>query len=265
MFCGSCGAENHETNRYCVSCRTDLTKQGQSVRPLRDWQNDKWATMLRERAWLKEWERRVRAQSTPLWLLWFPLSIVLIAGLAPRRAGFLTLILLWLAIFYAGGVILILPPFFFFKFGHPRNWPIYRDDELEAYASGHRNIGDYQPSLALENHNLGKRSHDMANSTGSIGAGIVWMFIISILLFWLPVIGPLLAGLVGGKKSGGVGNAVAAVFLPGVVFGLLLFFLASSLTGVPLVGAIAGVGGIALSLVHIGPLLVGAIIGGLIA
>jgi len=100
---------------------------------------------------------------------------------------------------------------------------------------------------------------------GSIGAGIFWMFLISLLLFWLPVIGPLLAGIVGGKKAGGVSPAIAAVFLPGIVFGVALFALASSLTGIPLLGAIAGAGGFVLSLAHIGPLLIGAIIGGLLA
>jgi hypothetical protein len=102
------------------------------------------------------------------------------------------------------------------------------------------------------------------NKQGSIGAGIVWMFVISLLLFWLPVIGPFIAGLVGGKKSGGIGNAIAAVFLAGIVFGVLLFALATSLTGIPLLGAIAGVGGVGLALVHVGPLLIGAVIGGLI-
>ena len=100
---------------------------------------------------------------------------------------------------------------------------------------------------------------------GSVGSGIVWMFIISVLLFWLPVIGPLVAGVVGGKKAGGMGAAIMAVFLPGIVFGILLFMLASSISGLPLVGAIAGAGGFILALVHIGPLLLGAIIGGLLA
>ena len=106
----------------------------------------------------------------------------------------------------------------------------------------------------------------MASTTkGSIGSGIFWMFLLSLLLFWLPLVGPFLAGLVGGKKSGGVGNAIAAVFLPGIVFAAILFGLATSFTGIPVLGAIAGAGGLVLSLVHIGPLLLGAIIGGLIA
>jgi hypothetical protein len=88
-----------------------------------------------------------------------------------------------------------------------------------------------------------------------------WMFVLSILLFWVPVLGPLVAGFVGGRKAGSVGNAVLAVFLPGVIFGVAFFFLATMLTGVPLFGIIAGFGGVALALIHIGPLLLGAILG----
>ncbi len=99
---------------------------------------------------------------------------------------------------------------------------------------------------------------------GSILSGMIWMFIISILLFWLPIFGPLIAGLVGGKKAGGVGPAIMAVFLPGIIIALLLFAFAGSITGIPLIGMIAGAGGFILFLEHIGFLLVGAIIGGLI-
>jgi len=100
---------------------------------------------------------------------------------------------------------------------------------------------------------------------GSVVAGIFWMFLLSILLFWLPVFGPFLAGLVGGKKAGGVGGALLAVFLPGLVLGLCFFFLATFLTGIPLIGMVAGAGGLALSMAHFGPLLLGAIVGGLLA
>jgi hypothetical protein len=104
----------------------------------------------------------------------------------------------------------------------------------------------------------------MATTTnrGSIGAAIGWMFLLSLLLFWLPVVGPLIAGFVGGRKAGGVGNAIAAVFLPGIVFGIALFALAAVLLSVPLLGAIAGFGGFAIATAHVGPLLLGAIVGG---
>lgn len=130
-----------------------------------------------------------------------------------------------------------------------------------------------QEIIAEEGRGSGMRTTRTTTTTvierergrGNAVSGMIWMFIISLLLFWLPVAGPFIAGLVGGKKSGGVGGAIMAVFLPGILFGLLLFFLASTLSGLPLIGAIAGVGGFALSLAHIGPLLLGAIIGGLMA
>ena len=100
---------------------------------------------------------------------------------------------------------------------------------------------------------------------GTILTGLVWMSVLSILLFWLPFLGPLIAGIVGGKKSGGLGNALAAAFLPGILFAVFMFVFASSLTGMPLMGALAGSGAFFLSLAGFGPLLAGAVIGGLIA
>ena len=73
----------------------------------------------------------------------------------------------------------------------------------------------------------------MPSRPGSVGSAIAWMFLLSILLFWLPFIGPLVAGFVGGRKAGSLGNAIVAVFLPGAVFGIALFFLGSVLTGFP--------------------------------
>ena len=100
---------------------------------------------------------------------------------------------------------------------------------------------------------------------GSIIGAMGWMFLISILLFWLPVIGPLIAGIVGGRKAGSVGNAILAVILPAVFLGAALLFFGAALTGIPLLGALVGFGAAALLLLHDGPLLLGAIIGGLVA
>ncbi|HXY39089.1 MAG TPA: hypothetical protein VEQ10_05435 [Vicinamibacteria bacterium] len=105
----------------------------------------------------------------------------------------------------------------------------------------------------------------MANGKGSIGAAVLWMAGLSLLLFWLPLLGPFLAGLVGGRRAGGVGPAIVAVFLPAIVFGAALFLLTSVLSGMPLVGVVAGMGGLVMSLAHVGPLLLGAIVGGLLA
>lgn len=95
--------------------------------------------------------------------------------------------------------------------------------------------------------------------------GALWMLLILALLFWLPVFGPLLAGAVGGKKAGGVGRALLAVFLPCVALAVFLSFFSAGLTGLPLFGALLGMGLLAMLLANLGPLLVGAIIGGLLA
>jgi hypothetical protein len=102
----------------------------------------------------------------------------------------------------------------------------------------------------------------MADKQGSIGSAMVWMFVISVLLFWIPILGSLIAGFVGGRKAGSVGSAIVAVFLPGIIFFIVLFLLAASLVGVPLIGIAAGAGGLMLSLLHVGPLLIGGILGG---
>jgi len=105
----------------------------------------------------------------------------------------------------------------------------------------------------------------MANANkGSIISGIFWMFLISILLFWLPGLGPLIAGVVGGKKAGGILNAIIAVFLPAIVLGVCLFVFTSALTGAPIIGFVAGAGSFVLVISNVGPLLIGAIIGGIL-
>ena len=58
--------------------------------------------------------------------------------------------------------------------------------------------------------------------SGSVGIAMFWMVMLSVLLFWLPLLGPFIAGFVGGRKAGGVIQAAIAVFLPGLLFGLSL-------------------------------------------
>jgi hypothetical protein len=107
------------------------------------------------------------------------------------------------------------------------------------------------------------------DSGGSIMAGIIWMLVLQILLFWLPFFGALVAGVVGGRAAGGVGAALMAVFLPAVVMGVGVFFLATVLAAIPIVGIVFGsvlaFGVVAVVLAQVGPLLLGAIIGGIMA
>ena len=108
----------------------------------------------------------------------------------------------------------------------------------------------------------------MPDRPGSVGTAIAWMFLLSVLLFWLPFLGALIAGFVGGRKAGGLGNAILAVFLPAIVFGILLAVFATAFTGFPLFAFVTGLGGIAIAilvpLIHVGPLLLGALLGALI-
>ena len=99
---------------------------------------------------------------------------------------------------------------------------------------------------------------------GSIIFGMIWMFVISLLLFWLPAIGPLIAGIVGGKVAGGVGPGLIAALFPGILLALGLFLAGTMLTALPMVGAILAGGGLLLYIFYIPPLLIGALIGGLL-
>ena len=66
------------------------------------------------------------------------------------------------------------------------------------------------------------------NSDGSIIMGMIWMFIISLLLIWLPGLGPLIAGIVGGKTAGGVLSGLMAAMLPGLLLAGGLFLIGKS-------------------------------------
>jgi hypothetical protein len=98
---------------------------------------------------------------------------------------------------------------------------------------------------------------------GSVAGAALWMIVLSILLFWLPVLGPLIAGAVGGYKAGNVSRALVAASLPALAVAIFVFLLAT-LTGLPLVGALAGFGLFLAIVFHSIPLFIGAAIGGII-
>lgn len=106
----------------------------------------------------------------------------------------------------------------------------------------------------------------MANrQRGSVLAGMAIMLLLSVLLFWLPGLGTLIAGIIGGKIAGSVGGGLMAALLPSLLAGVAVFALAQWFTGVPLFAMLAGFGVSLLALTQIGMLLLGAIIGGLLA
>ena len=104
----------------------------------------------------------------------------------------------------------------------------------------------------------------MATSRG-LYRGMNWMAGLGLLLFWLPVAGPLIAGHVGGWMAGDLKRALLAVFLPAVGLGILLAVGIGWLTHLAFWGVLAGLGGVVIALINIGPMLAGAIIGGLAA
>ena len=100
---------------------------------------------------------------------------------------------------------------------------------------------------------------------GSIIGGAIWMIVISLLLFWIPGAGGFIGGLVGGKVSGGVGSALMAWLMSSILIGVLFAVLGTMLSGMILIGALAGLGGLVLGFIDAGTRLLGAAIGGVLA
>jgi len=101
---------------------------------------------------------------------------------------------------------------------------------------------------------------------GSVPKAMAWMLGLSVALFWMPFLGSLIAGFVGGRKAGGVFPAVMAVILPGIVLVLATAFLGGLIGWIPILGqlvaALAGMGAWVLGFVNFLPMLAGAVIGG---
>ena len=99
---------------------------------------------------------------------------------------------------------------------------------------------------------------------GSILAGAGWMVLLSILLFWLPIVGPLIAGFIGGRVAGSAGNGFVAAILPAIIIGLIVFGIATFF-GLPFIGVIVGTTLFILIIFHSVWVIIGGIIGGALA
>jgi len=84
--------------------------------------------------------------------------------------------------------------------------------------------------------------------SGILGA-MFWMFGLSILLTlllgWIPVVGPFIGaaigGFVGGRRAGSAGRALLAAILPAVLLSLAIAALgaaAAAVSSIPLIGAV---------------------------
>ena len=140
----------------------------------------------------------------------------------------------------------------------------FRHAELARGHSGPRAAARPERPGTQSDHRHPKGAR-MSSGRSSIVGASVWMLVISLLLFWLPFVGPLLGGVVGGRKAGGVGRAILAALVPAFVSAVLLFVLATLLTAMPLIGAVAAAGGFVLVAAQVGPMILGAILGGLMS
>jgi hypothetical protein len=98
----------------------------------------------------------------------------------------------------------------------------------------------------------------------SIVASSLWMIVISMLLFFLPAINGLIGGAVGGYKAGSASRGITAAVSPSIVVGLLMWGLLA-LFDAPFIGFLGGLAVSIWALVSSIGLLIGAIIGGVIA
>jgi hypothetical protein len=92
----------------------------------------------------------------------------------------------------------------------------------------------------------------------------LWMFVLALLLGWIPFIGPAIAGFVGGLQAGDVSSALIAAIIPSAIVVALVFVL-GTVVGLPIVAVIAGAGLFVILLVGALPLLAGAFIGGMVS
>lgn len=99
---------------------------------------------------------------------------------------------------------------------------------------------------------------------GSTVSAAGWMVGLSLLLFWLPVVGPFAAGFVGGRRATTVGRALAAAFVPALLVGVLVVVILAAFD-LPVIGAIAGIGFAIAVLVQDVPLFIGAWLGAAMA
>lgn len=87
------------------------------------------------------------------------------------------------------------------------------------------------------------------------------MLILAVLLSWLPILGPLIAGFVGGRMIGDKGRALSIALLPAVLMAIVLWLILAAFE-LPVLGAIAGLGVLVVIAVQELPLLAGAWFGG---
>lgn len=96
-----------------------------------------------------------------------------------------------------------------------------------------------------------------STQTDALLRGGLVMLGLALLLSWLPALGPLIAGGVGGRVVGEPKRAVLIALVPAVLLAVMLWLLLAAVD-LPVLGAVAGVGVLLVVAVQEIPLLVGA-------
>lgn len=92
----------------------------------------------------------------------------------------------------------------------------------------------------------------------------LWMIVISMLLFFLPVVNGLIGGAVGGYKAGSAMRGLGAAVLPAIISGIGIWVLLA-VFNLPVIGFLAGAAVGVWALVSSIGLLIGAMIGGAVS
>lgn len=105
---------------------------------------------------------------------------------------------------------------------------------------------------------------DRVTRRGSVLWASLVMLALSLLLSWIPALGPLAAGFVGGRMAGSTRRGLWASVLPALVLATLVV-LVLVLFDLPVLGAVAGIGVLVWVLVEDIPMVAGAALGGALA
>lgn len=76
---------------------------------------------------------------------------------------------------------------------------------------------------------------------GSVLKAALYMGALSLLLIWLPVLGPIVAGVAGGRAARTVAKALVASVIPSILLGVGLFAILNAFE-LPVIGALSGIG-----------------------
>ncbi len=101
----------------------------------------------------------------------------------------------------------------------------------------------------------------LATDKDSVAVASLIMVGLAILIGWIPIVGPAIAGYVGGRKAGSPGRGFVAGLIPAAIVGVLVGLILA-LFDLPVIGTVTGFAVAIWVAIEAIPLLVAAAIGG---